>query len=189
MYLITLLRHGESEGNAGGLVQGQSDLPLTANGLRQAIDLAQAWKSEGMWFHRVISSPSKRARQTAEAIAEVLELPIEYKPVWMERNFGEMEGKSFEQVRQQNPPVDFYDSFRAPAKGAESALDLYLRAIQGLQDLLRRPEGVYLVVSHGAILNMALYAAFGLSVQNGSSPRFSLGNTGFASLLYEPEKQ
>lgn len=188
MYLITFLRHGESVGNAGGLIQGQNDMPLTENGLQQAEDLAQAWKSEGMWFHQVVSSPLKRARQTAEIVAKTLEAPIEYDPVWMERGFGEIEGKRFEEVRQQKPAVDFYDPFRPPAKGAETGLDLYLRANRGLQDILRRPEGVYLIVSHGAILNMALYSALGLSLQNGSSPRFSFGNTGFANLLYEPDQ-
>jgi broad specificity phosphatase PhoE len=189
MYLITFLRHGESEGNAGGYIQGQSDLPLTENGLRQAEDLAQAWKSEGMWFHQIVSSPLKRASQTAEVIAKILETPIEFDPIWMERGFGEIEGKSLEEVRQQSPSVDFYDPYRPPATGAETALDLYLRASRGLQEILKRPEGVYLIVAHGAVLNMALYSALGLSLQNGSSPRFSLGNTGFASLLYEPAQR
>jgi broad specificity phosphatase PhoE len=189
MYLITFLRHGESEGNAGGFIQGQSDIPLTENGLEQAQALAQAWKSEGMWFHQIFSSPLVRARQTAEIIAKVLEIPIEFNPVWMERRFGEIEGKSLEEVQQQDPPVDFYDPYRAPAKGAETALDLFMRATQGLQDILSRPEGAYLVVAHGAILNMALYSVLGLSLQNGSSPRFSFGNTGFASLLYEPAQR
>ena len=189
MYLITLLRHGESEGNAGGFIQGQSDLPLTEDGLEQAQALARAWKTEGMWFHRIISSPLKRARQTAEAVAQLLEVPIDFNPIWMERGFGEIEGKSLAEVQAQNPQVDFYDPYKAPAKGAETALELFLRASQGLQDILRMPEGAYLVVSHGAILNMALYSAFGLALQNGSSPRFSLGNTGFASLLYEPAQR
>jgi broad specificity phosphatase PhoE len=186
MYLITLLRHGESEGNASGVIQGRSDLPLTENGVEQTQNLAQAWKSEGIWFHQIVSSPLKRARQTAEAIAAVLEIPVEFNQVWMERAFGELEGKTLEEVQGQDPSIDFYDPYRLPAIGAETALDLFIRASQGLQDVLRRPEGSYLVVSHGAILNMALYSALGLSLQNGSSPRFSLGNTGFANLLYEP---
>lgn len=188
MYLITFLRHAESEGNADGFIQGQNDNPLTQNGLEQAQALAQAWKAEGMWFHRIISSPLQRARQTAEAVATMLEIPIEFNPIWKERGFGEMEGKSIEELHGQNH-IDLYDPYKPPAKGAETALDLFLRASQGLQEILRMPEGAYLIVSHGAILNMALYSAFGLGLQNGSSPRFSLGNTGFASLLYEPEQR
>ncbi len=186
MFLITLLRHGESEGNAGGFIQGQTDLPMTANGLQQALNLAEAWKAEGQWFHKIISSPLKRARQTAEAVAAALEIPIEFDPIWMERGFGVIEGKTVEEVRRQDPTVDFYDPFRPPAEGAESATDLYIRASQGLQSLLRRPDGSYLIVTHGAIMNMALYVTLGLSLQNGNSPRFNIGNTGFVNLLYEP---
>jgi broad specificity phosphatase PhoE len=186
MYLITLLRHGESEGNAMGLFQGQSDLPLTETGAQQAQNLAETWKTNGQWFHQIISSPLKRARQTAEAVAERIEAPVVYNPIWMERCFGDLEGKSIADIRRPNPPVDFFDPYRAPANGAETMLDLYLRASAGLQEILHGPEGAYLVVSHGAILNMALYSALGLLIQNGGSPRFSIGNTGYARLRYEP---
>ena len=186
MYLITLLRHGESEGNALGLIQGQSDPPLTETGLQQALSLAETWKTEGQWFHQIISSPLKRTRQTAQAVADRIEAPIVENPIWMERCFGDLEGKNIADIRQQNPPVDFFAPYKAPAKGAETMLDLYLRASQGLQEILRGPEGVYLVVSHGAIMNMALYSALGLAIQNGGSPRFNIGNTGYARLRYEP---
>jgi broad specificity phosphatase PhoE len=186
MYLITLLRHAESEGNALGLIQGQSDPNLTETGAQQAQSLAETWKTDGQWFHQIISSPLKRARQTAQAVAARIEAPIVDNPIWMERCFGELEGRNFADIRQQDPPVNFYDLNKAPANGAETMLDLYLRASQGLQEILGGPQGAYLVVAHGAILNMALYAALGLPIQNGNSPRFNFGNTGYARLRYEP---
>jgi 2,3-bisphosphoglycerate-dependent phosphoglycerate mutase len=188
MYLITFLRHGESEGNALGLIQGQSDPNLTETGAKQAQSLAETWKTNGQWFHQIISSPLKRARQTAQAVVERIEAPIVENPIWMERCFGDLEGKSIADIRKQNPPVNLFDPGEAPAKGAETMLDLYLRASQGLQEILNGPEGVYLVVSHGAILNMALYYALGLPLQNGNAARFNFGNTGYARLRYEPEK-
>ena len=64
-YNITLLRHGESLGNAGGIHQGQADFELSEIGLAQAHALADRWQRESVTFDRIISSPLLRARQTA----------------------------------------------------------------------------------------------------------------------------
>jgi broad specificity phosphatase PhoE len=64
-HTITFLRHGESEGNLSGVIQGQSDYPLTQAGIEQANRLAVYWKSEAVSFNRIISSPLLRASETA----------------------------------------------------------------------------------------------------------------------------
>ncbi len=69
MHYITLLRHGESEGNTSGVLQGQSDYPLTTLGFEQAQRLALYWKANQVKFDLIISSPLLRASQTAEIIA------------------------------------------------------------------------------------------------------------------------
>ncbi len=68
-YHLTLLRHGESVGNAENRLQGQADFPLTETGRQQAQALAKRWLAEGLTFDRVIASPLKRSRETAEIIA------------------------------------------------------------------------------------------------------------------------
>ena len=73
---ITLLRHGESVGNAESRWQGQAEFPLTDRGRSQALALAERWKNEKMKFDFVISSPLSRARETAEIIAAKLGLMI-----------------------------------------------------------------------------------------------------------------
>ncbi len=188
MHRITLLRHGESQGNVQRILQGQSDYPLTEKGILQAHDLAQAWSAACVQFDQIISSPLIRARQTAEILAQVLKLPIEYNALWKERSFGELEGMSMAEIEQLKPPVDFFSPFNPVGKTGESHLDLYLRASEGIQNLLQRPEGGYLVVTHGAILNMALYAIFGITPQSHhNSPRFHFGNTASASFIYDPD--
>jgi 2,3-bisphosphoglycerate-dependent phosphoglycerate mutase len=68
----------------------------------------------------------------------------------------------------------------------ESRWEMFLRAGRGVQNLLDRPPGRYLVVSHGGILNMALYCTLSITPQaDFAGPRFSLGNTGFARMRYE----
>lgn len=186
MYLITFLRHGESEGNADGILQGQSDYPLTLKGECQAKALAERWKIQDQHFEGIISSPLKRAARTAQIVAEALGLEVEYDPVWMERYFSALEGRPIDELVKMNPPVDFHHPFEQLGGNGESEVDLYLRACRGVQELLRRPASSYLVIAHGAILNMALYACLGLAPQGKiHSIRFRLGNTAYVNLRYD----
>ena len=73
-YHFTLLRHGESVGNAEGKHQGQSDFPLTEKGEAQARALAERWLNEKKGFDLIISSPLSRAHGTAEILADALHL-------------------------------------------------------------------------------------------------------------------
>ena len=85
---ITLLRHGESVGNAESRWQGQADFPLTEKGRAQACALAERWKKEDAKFDHVIASPLTRTKETAEIIASVLNLNVEFEPLWLERDNG-----------------------------------------------------------------------------------------------------
>jgi len=187
-YTLTILRHAESEGNALGFIQGQSDHPLTPTGCRQAQALARRWKAQGIHFDWVLASPLVRARQTAEIIAEALGLDVTLEPIWIERGFGAAEGQNPDLLRQQNPQADFYHPFHSVAQGGESTLDVYQRALVGLLDVMRRPAGEYLIVSHGALLNMLNFAIMGIAPQGHvNSPRFRFGNTAYARWSYQPE--
>jgi broad specificity phosphatase PhoE len=185
MYLITLLRHGESEGNSSGLLQGQSDYPLTSSGVEQAHALACHWKSIGAMFDLIVTSPLLRACQTAEIISKHLNSPIEFDPDWKERDFGRLQGSKLEEIDQLEPRVDFFHPYEPIGGNGESQLDLYIRAGQALQKVLRQPPGSYLVVSHGGILNKALYFIMGITPQGHyNSPIFHFGNTGYAQFRY-----
>ncbi len=188
MQFITLLRHGESVGNQTGLLQGQSDFQLTSTGVEQANLLATAWKSVDMKFDLIISSPLLRAAQTAEIIANYLKSPIEFDPNWKERNFGRLQGSELEEINHQTPPVDFFHPYAPIGGNGESQLDLYTRASLALQNIIRQPAGSYLVVSHGGILNKALYVIMGITPQGHyNSPIFHFGNTGYAQLRYNSD--
>lgn len=190
MYYITLLRHGESTGNHLGVIQGQSDFPLTDHGQEQVRRLADGWQAEGVNFNLILSSPLLRARQTAESIAEKIHSPIEFDAAWKERYFGQLEGKPLIEIEKQDSQVDFFHPFTQVGGDGESQLDLYTRASLAVQSLLRRPPGKYLVVSHGAILNKALYAIIGITpLGHYNSPVFHFSNAGYATLRYHPERR
>ncbi len=189
IYHFILLRHGESVGNQEGLVQGQSDFPLTETGRKQSQALAQRWLAEGQNFDRIISSPQSRCRETAEIIAGFLGVIVEFDPIWMERDYGSVSGM-FDKEALSTEQRPLYSIPYLPVGGnGESMWELYLRAGQAVLSLVRLPAGSYLVVSHGGILNMLLYNILGIAPQAYfRGPRFLFRNTGFASLTYNPNE-
>lgn len=186
VYQFVFLRHGESLGNAQSRWQGQSDYPLTDRGRTQARALAERWVSENVKFDLVLSSPLGRARETAEIVASTLGLIVEFDDIWLERAIGEMEGLTADEVRQMpRPPYTTpYDSIGGDGEGDWA---LYLRAGQALHNLLRRPAGSYLIVSHGGLLNQLMNAITGVAPHvDPSGVRFRFENTGFARAFYFP---
>ncbi len=180
------LRHGESTGNAESRWQGQSDYPLTERGRAQANALAKRWKSEGVKFDLAISSTLQRAKETAEIITSALNVKLELDEIWLERDIGEMEGLTSEEVKQKPRPayVTPYDSVGGDGEGD---WELFLRAGKALQDLLRRPAGSYLIVSHGGLLNQLMHAVVGVAHHaDPSGVRFRFENTSFARVVYQP---
>jgi broad specificity phosphatase PhoE len=188
VYTYVFVRHGESVGNVESRWQGQSDYVLTEKGRAQARALAQRWKSEGVRFNLIISSPLVRARETAEIIAAALDAKVELDPILMERHIGEMEGLTAEEVRKKpHPPfVTPYDPIGGEGEGDWA---LFLRAGQALHALVRRPPGSYLIVSHGGILNQLMNAIIGIAPHvDPSGVRFRFENTAFARVIYYPHQ-
>ena len=188
VYPFVFLRHGESVGNAESRWQGQSDYPLTGKGKAQALALAERWKSEGAKFDLVISSPLTRAKETAEIIASTLGVTLEFDPIWLERNIGEMEGLTAEEVHKKPRPsyVTPYDPIGGDGEGD---WELYLRAGQALHALLHRSLGSYLIVSHGGLLNQLMQTIVGVAPHvDPSGVRFRFENTSFARVIYYPHQ-
>lgn len=95
---IIFFRHGETDWNKAGLVQGRTDIYLNPNGIMQADNLGRALKSEEIDF--IISSPLKRAKTTAKIVLDVLNKPhnLECSEHLVERNFGVVEGRKFDDI-------------------------------------------------------------------------------------------
>ncbi len=187
-YQIYLLRHGESTGNANGYHQGQYDFPLSEKGIQQAKQLAYLWKAKGVGFDLIISSPLARAKQTAEIIAQTLLIPLEFDPLWMERDAGLISGLHPEQAQKLYPRPEFMSVFDKVGKTGESQWELFLRAGKAIESIVTRLPGRYLVVSHGGLLNMILYVALGIFPQpNFYGAQFLFTNTGFAVLNFYPQ--
>lgn len=188
-FYFTMLRHGESVGNAESRWQGQADYPLTDIGRIQAHALARRWQSEEIKFDLVISSPLLRAKETAEIVARTLNVDVEIDPLWLERDNGEFAGLTPSEARQKFPSQSFYTPYDFVGGDGEGDWELFLRAGQALHNLLRRAPARYLIVSHGGLLNQFMHAVIGLAPQaNNAGTRFRFENTSFAQLAYFPHQ-
>ena len=188
VFHITFLRHGESTGNAENRLQGLSDFPLSETGRTQARALGERWQAEELTFDTAITSPLSRARETAEIVAAAVNIPtLELEPLWVERDMGKRSGLTMDEIHAQFQNPDFVNPYDSVDESGEGDWALYLRGGQALHKILQRPPARYLVVTHGAILNMTLYAILGIAPQpNFQGPRFRLENTAFCQFRYYP---
>ena len=87
---ILLTRHGQTEWNVLGKVQGRADIELNEKGIQQAEETGKTLRDEEIDL--IICSPLKRAKQTADIICRNRDIPIVYDEDVIERDFGEFEG-------------------------------------------------------------------------------------------------
>jgi probable phosphoglycerate mutase len=148
------VRHGQSEWNLTGRLQGQFDaVPLTPLGARQAATAARALA--GRAVAAVHSSDLLRARQTAETIAATLGLSVHLDAGLREQGYGELEGRPSADVLAE-APYEFTDP-DAHAPAGESLRDVHDRVGRRLASYLRRYAGRECVlVSHGDAIRAGL---------------------------------
>jgi probable phosphoglycerate mutase len=161
---IFLVRHGETDANVAGVWQGgQGDDPLNERGLQQSAAVAAVLARQGK-VTTIYTSPLRRARQTAEAIAEAVVAPIVEMPALREYDIGDMEGATREEMT--GLWASFVEKWRtdpdlAPP-GGESARQFALRLYDALNDILRQAAGqTVVVVSHQGALATGLAALVG----------------------------
>ena len=142
---LLLVRHGQSEWNAAGLMQGQTaHIPLTDLGRSQAEEAAE--ELAGLAPGVLISSDLLRAVQTAEPCARTTGLPIVTTPALREQGYGVLEGRP---SRELWDVVDWSDA-RWSAEGGESLAELHGRVEAYLKDLCAEPPAdVIALVTHG----------------------------------------
>lgn len=160
---IYLVRHGETEANVTGVLQGQSDVALNENGKQQALLVGKRLKNKH--FDVIFSSDLSRAAVTAQAIAGNRE--IFYTPLLREWDLGEWVGLTWSQVTEKFPEeVRLFESgsLEALVSGGESRREFYERAEKVIQWLISEHKGKeILCVSHGGLLRAIFAAAAGES--------------------------
>ncbi|XP_075514917.1 phosphoglycerate mutase-like protein 4 [Primulina tabacum] len=158
---IIIVRHGETEWNADGRIQGHLDVDLNDAGRQQAILVAERLSREPE-ISAVYSSDLKRAFDTAKLIARscgVLEVTKD--PNLRERHLGDLQGVIFSEIAKVHPEA--HKAFVSNRKdqeipgGGESLNQLYARCTSALQRIAQNHQGErVVVVSHGGTIR-ALY--------------------------------
>ena len=185
---IIAIRHGETDWNVLGRIQGHTDIGLNPQGQAQAQQVAQALAGETL--DAVYSSDLLRAWQTAQAIATAAQVPLHAEPGLRERCFGSFEGGSFAQVTEQHPEAAMLwrkrDPDFAPPAGGESLRQKQARIQAAVQRVAQAHLGGHLVlVAHGGVLDMLYRLATRQDLQ---APRtWSLPNAAINRLLWTPD--
>jgi ribonuclease H / adenosylcobalamin/alpha-ribazole phosphatase len=147
---LVLIRHGLTEHSLDKRFSGRNDLPLTELGTNQAAALAARSTTWGD-IAAVVSSPLRRARQTADAIAAVIGQEIELNDDLAEVDFGQWEGRTFDEAQDADPAVLnawLASPDNAPPDG-ESFAAAARRIRRGRDAIVaKHPGGTVLVVTH-----------------------------------------
>jgi len=159
---VFLLRHGETEWNANGTLQGAADIPLNKCGWEQAERAAAALAPRLDPEVRIVSSPLARARETAEVLARMVGVDVELDDRLLERCYGEWEGMVQTTIAERFPE----ESARWD-RGLEPRIEGYeghesLAARMGECLLERAIGGDVVLVGHGSALRMGISVALGL---------------------------
>lgn len=153
---LYLLRHGETDWNKLKLLQGHTDTLLNEKGKMQVEETARKLADMNLSMDAIVTSPLKRARESAAIAARVLGYPperIAVEPLLIERGFGEGEGMALAEMKEKYPDRD--------CPGMESKEELIARAglaLQTITETFRDAERI-LLTAHGAVLFALLEAA------------------------------
>jgi probable phosphoglycerate mutase len=179
---ILLVRHGETDWNAAGRIQGHSDTPLNAAGRLQARRAAQRLAREPI--RALYSSDLARAFETATIIGAPVGLTVVASPQLRERRYGEWEGLTSPEIQARYP--EQFAIWRArstdfvPPQG-ETRNELLTRALAELQTIARRHvREMVVVVSHGGLCYVLINHILG-SV-DGDRREFTFGNASIHTL-------
>ena len=150
MTTLLLVRHGETDWNSEGRLQGHTDRPLSYFGRRQAQQLAE--ELDGEELEAIYSSDLARARETAEIVGRKLGLPTVLDPDLREKDWGTWEGLT----AAERDRVEFV------GESTEAHQERILRALRRIAK--RHPGGRVLVVTHGGSMRRVQTAALGMAM-------------------------
>lgn len=155
MKTVILVRHGQSMTNVRKVFTGQLDAPLTEAGRQQAMRMAKYL--DRYRVEKIYASSLVRAVETAEAIAERQNCPVEKCDAIMELDAGLWQGLRFEEIAAtypENYAVWRSDIGSATPDGGETCKQLYDRVTAFLEQVLAKPEETVCLVCHAIPIRM-----------------------------------
>ncbi|MCO7127651.1 histidine phosphatase family protein [Sporolactobacillus shoreicorticis] len=165
MTTICLVRHGETDWNAMGKLQGREDIPLNERGRKQAEMVGESLQS--VKFSAVVTSPLLRAKQTAEIINKFVgKLPLIENADFIEKAYGKASGLTIPERDEQFPD--------GVIPGMEPIDLVRKRVIHGLSAVKQSfPGQPVLLVAHGGLINVILALLSGGKIGTGKTKLFN----------------
>ncbi len=184
---LVLIRHAETEWNRERRYQGWQDTPLSEAGRAQAEAAGRLLAVERLTA--VWSSPLRRARETAVAIAAPQRLTVRLEKAFGEMRFGQWEGLTTDEVSARFPAL-YRAWLETPhlvaLPGAETLAEVRTRALQGLEGLRAAHEGqTVCLVTHGVTSRILILEALGLGLDRIWSLQVSF--TGISELEFRDD--
>ena len=176
---IVMVRHGETEWNQTGRVQGQTESDLTKLGQKQAEGAGKRLASMGT-YDALYSSDMRRTKHTAEAITRHIGLEAQIIPELREMDFGALEGLLWDEVSQRVPEAQdkLWGDSTDPSwvvPGGESRDQMHQRTRSAVEKLARKHPGQkIIIVSHGGVIGFFLRSI--LDIPFDVRPSFSTRN-------------
>ncbi|HJC47491.1 MAG TPA: histidine phosphatase family protein [Candidatus Lachnoclostridium pullistercoris] len=183
---LYLIRHGQTDWNVAGKIQGCHDIPLNETGKKQAQYLAEGMKKRPVTH--VYSSPQIRALETARAIAASQGVEVTAIPGLREVEFGDWEGMTWGEIKERDPER-YARWVETPAEvtppGGESRAQIYERIGDAVSTIIKEAKGDVAVVSHGAALVYAVSYMFRNEV--GPHDEIIVKNVSITTVEYDRE--
>ena len=162
--LVYVVRHGATDWNRSGYIQGHLDTPLNAEGRAQAEAVGGRLATEGATA--IYSSDLLRVYETAQIIARHTGLRVIQKPDLREMHFGQWQGLSLDQIKSRDPEI--YAArrerpFEVPPPGGETWVTFYQRSVGALKAILAATDAQRLIVAtHSGVCTALGLEALGL---------------------------
>ncbi|WP_099223766.1 histidine phosphatase family protein [Listeria costaricensis] len=188
---IYFVRHGKTEWNLTGQMQGWGDSPLVEEGISGAKAVGTALRDVD--FEAVYTSPSKRTQDTARLILDDEGSELHLLEELREMHFGSWEGVRVAELDAQFPEErhEFMTSpatFDACVNGGETYYQLEERVLAGVRKIVQaHAEGNILVVSHGMTLTLLMHLLNGGTVEEHREKGTRILNTSISVVRYEDE--
>ena len=166
---IYFVRHGQTVANEHSIISGTNETDLTILGIQQAKDIAYSLIEKKGKINRILSSPLKRATDTAAIISKIIDVPFFVDNRLIEQNFGKFQGQYKDQNCFLRSKTQFINSFEF----GETTFKVVFRIYDLLYELSKEDDD-YLLVSHNGIARVV--NSFFEDMTNSEFVSFGLNN-------------
>ena len=182
MGCVYFVRHGQTFWNVENKICGATDIALTPEGHKQAVETGQKILEVGIRFDEILSSPLVRASETARHISQITGIPYRLDERLTEQNFGRFETTARDGEEFQRAKEFFADRYG----NGESMLHLAQRIYNLLDDIKADPEGkTYLLVAHNGIARVV--HSYFFTMTNREYASFGVKNCEILKYEWDPE--